>query len=237
MGSTIQWREPPEGRPNRTTGEMVRFGGRTDGGHAYLSRSERVGPGVLVLHELFGLQPSFVALADKLNAAGFTVLVPDLYDGAVATTVEEARGLAQGLDVDATIRRLDAAASFLTDNWHPRLGIVGFSLGADFAFALGSRRSVEGVVLYYGLGDLADDPGGWRIPTLGHFGRDDEWVSTAMAEKAFSALEESGTDGELHFYEGAGHWFANASVPDAYRPDDAGAAFETTVDFLLHHLA
>jgi carboxymethylenebutenolidase len=216
---------------------MIRFGGRTDGGDGYLSHSERVGPAVLVLHEFFGLQPSFLTFADRLNASGFTVLVPDLYDGALATTVDEARALAQGLDVDATIKKLHAAASFLTDNWHPRLGVIGFSLGADFAFVLATQRAVEALVLYYGLGDLDADPGGWRVPTLGHFGAEDEWTPVALAEKTFAALEDGEADCELHVYQDAGHWFANTSVPDAYRGEAADAAFEATTEFLLHHLA
>jgi carboxymethylenebutenolidase len=237
MGPTMQWREPPPDRTNRSTGETVRFGGRTDGGHGYLSHSERVGPGVLLLHEFFGLQSSFLAFADRLNEAGFTVLAPDLYDGGIATSVDEARSFAQSLDPAATLKKLHAAASFLTDNWHPRLGIVGFSLGADFAVALAAERPVEGLVLYYGLGDLDADADDWRVPTLGHFGDADDWVPLAPAEKAFAVLEDHGTGSEMHVYEGSGHWFANAAVPDAYRPAAADAAFERTADFLLHHLA
>lgn len=237
MGPTMQWREPPGDRANRATGEMVRFGGRTDGGDGYLSHSERVGPGVLVLHEFFGLQPSFLAYADRLNEAGFTVLAPDLYDGRIATTVDEARSFAQSLDVPATIRRVHAAASFLTDNWHPRLGVVGFSLGADLAVAAAAERPVEGVVLYYGLGDLAVDTSDWSIPTLGHFADHDEWTPLETTEKAFAALAEKEPASELRVYEGAGHWFANAAVPEAYRADHAAAALEATADFFHHHLA
>ena len=237
MGPTMQWREPPPDRPNRATGEMVHFGGRTDGGQGYLSHSERVGPAVLVLHEFFGLQPSFLAYADRLNEAGFTVLVPDLYDGRIAATVDEAKAIAQSLDAAATIRRVHAAASFLTDNWHPLLGIVGFSLGADFAVAVAAERPVEGVVLYYGLGALAEDASGWRIPTLGHFADEDEWTPLEDAEKAFSVLAEQQTGSEMLVYEGAGHWFANAAVPDAYRADHADAALAATAEFFHHHLA
>src|SRR5918992_3672400 len=132
MGSTIQWREPPGDRPNKTTGEMVEFGNRRDAGRGYMARSQRVGPGVLLLHEFFGLQDSFKEMADRLNAEGFTVLTPDLYDGEVAGTVDEAIALRDRVDVDAALRKLGAAADLLKDNWHPRLGVMGFSLGADF---------------------------------------------------------------------------------------------------------
>ncbi|MEA2447008.1 MAG: carboxymethylenebutenolidase, partial [Actinomycetota bacterium] len=72
---------------------MIEFGKRKDAGTGYLARSERVGPCVLVLHEFFGLTQAFKDMADDLNAEGFTVLAPDLYDGKIASSVEEAKEL------------------------------------------------------------------------------------------------------------------------------------------------
>ena len=234
MGSTIQWREPPGDRPNKTTGEMVEFGNRRDAGRGYMARSERVGPGVLLLHEFFGLQDSFKDLADRLNAEGFTVLVPDLYEGRIASSADEAQSLAQSLDVESTLRMLGAAADLLTDNWHPRLGVVGFSLGAGFAVELASRQSIEALVLYYGLGDFAGS--GWTGPTLGHFAEKDEWEDLDEARSAFEALRAAGADAEMHVYPGTGHWFANRAVADSYAAA-AEAAFGATCDFFHHHLA
>jgi carboxymethylenebutenolidase len=235
MGSTIQWREPPGDRPNATTGELVEFGRRRDAGRGYMARSERVGPGVLVLHEFFGLQDSFKTLADRLNAEGFTVLVPDLYDGALASSVDEAIALRDALDPEATIRRLGAAADLLTDNWHPRLGVVGFSLGAAYAVALAGARALDALVLYYGLGDLAGS--GWAGPTLGHFAENDEWEDLAAAEAAFEELRAAGAEAEMHVYPGTGHWFANAAATGAYDEAAAEAALAATSEFLHHHLA
>ena len=214
---------------------MVEFGGRRDAGRGYMARSDRVGPCVIVLHEFFGLQHSFEALADRFNEEGFTVLVPDLYDGRRASDVDEARALARSLDLEATLRKLSAAADFLTANWHPRLGAVGFSLGADLAVALASRRPLEAMVLYYGVGDL--DGSEWRGPTLGHFAANDEWVPPAEAEAAFASLTESGVEARFEVYPDTGHWFANADVSDAYDPAAAEAAFAATCEFFHHHLA
>ena len=200
-----------------------------------MSFSERAGPGVLVLHEFFGLQQSFRTYADALESEGFTVLVPDLYDGAIAGSVEEARALASALDAEVTMRKIDAAAEHLSSNWHPRLGVVGFSLGADFAWALAHEQKVEATVVYYGVGDT--DPGRWGGPVLGHFADNDEWTPLDEVQRSFQDLEEAGIDAEMHVYAGTGHWFANASVDDAFDEEAANLALTRTVDFLRHHLA
>jgi carboxymethylenebutenolidase len=200
-----------------------------------MARSDRVGPGVVLLHEFFGLQDSFKQLADRLNAEGFTVLVPDLYDGRSASTVDEALALRDELDPEAVVRMLGAAADLLTANWHPRLGVVGFSLGAAYGIALAGARPIEALVLYYGLGDFTG--GAWAGPTLGHFAGDDEWTDLEEATAAFEGLRRAGAEAEMNVYPGTGHWFANPAVPGAYDEAAAEAAFRSTCDFLLHHLA
>jgi dienelactone hydrolase len=119
MGRSIEWRSPREGE-GRTFRRTVQFGRRSDSGTGYMSHSDRVGPSIMLLHEFFGLQDSFKAYADELNAEGFTVLVPDLYDGEIVETVEEAERMAQALEDERTLRRLVAAAEHMTANWHPR---------------------------------------------------------------------------------------------------------------------
>jgi carboxymethylenebutenolidase len=235
MGKSIQSRRPPSDLQNRSFRRMIEFGRHRTAGSGYMSYSDRVGPSVILLHEFFGLQQSFKSYADLLNDQGFTVLAPDLYDGAIADSVESARALAQSLDVERTAGRIKEAAQHLTDNWHPRLGVVGFSLGADFAVELAQDLDVEATVLYYGLGDIQPDK--WRSPVLGHFGDRDEWTSHFEAEAMIAELQANGVESEMHLYPGAGHWFANADVPAAYDPAAAELAFQRTADFLQYHLS
>jgi carboxymethylenebutenolidase len=237
MGKSIQSRRPPSDLQNRSFRRMVDFGKHRTAGTGYMSYSDRVGPSVIVLHEFFGLQQSFMTYADRLNEEGFTVLAPDLYDGAIADSVDSARAMARSLDPERTIGKIKAAAEHLTDNWHPRLGIVGFSLGASFAVELAQDLSTEGAVLYYGLGDF--DFKRWNTPCLGHFAEQDDWEprAEAEAEAAFAELEKLDVDIEMHLYPGVGHWFANADVLSAYDAPAAELAFERTVDFFHHYLS
>ncbi len=214
---------------------MVSFGAGLDACDGYMARSERVGPGVLLLHESFGLMQPFKDFAEALNAEGFTALAPDLYDGVVVSTVEEAYAMAKSLDADEVRMRLLAAARFMTEGWHPRLGVIGFSFGAELAGALAHERPMDASVFYYGLSDI--DPDRMSGPLLGHFAEQDDRLLLEGAERSFRALKERGVDAELYVYPGTGHWFANPAVPDAYAPEAAALAWERTVDFLLHHLS
>jgi carboxymethylenebutenolidase len=200
-----------------------------------MAYSDRVGPGVVILHEFFGLQQSFMSYAAALNEQGFTVLAPDLYDGVVADSIDTARALARSLDLDRTSDRIKAAFEHLETNWHPLVGVVGFSLGASLAVGLAQDSAAEAAVLYYGLGEF--DPERWTSPCLGHFAEQDEWHPAGDVEAEFARLESMDLDVEMHLYPGVGHWFANSDVPSAYDPAAAQLAFQRTADFLHHHLS
>jgi carboxymethylenebutenolidase len=225
--------EPNDKEPPRYA-KTIGFGKRRDAGTGYMAYSDRVGPGVIVLHEFFGLTQSFKSYADALCEAGFTVLAPDLYDGYIAPNVDEAGKKAKSLDDGIVMGRLAAAAAHLMDNWHPRLGVVGFSLGAGLAAQMAIEMSPEAVVTYYGAWEASDR---WTAPLLAHWAENDEWEDAAYVKSYIADLESKGVDVDSYVYEGAGHWFANSDVPDAYKPGAAHLAFERTVDFLLHHLA
>ena len=224
---------PNDNEPPRY-GRMIEFGKRRDAGTGYMAYSDRVGPGVILLHEFFGLQPSFKDYADKLCEAGFTVLVPDLYDGYIAPSVEDATKKAQSLDEEHVMRVLKAGAAHLMDNWHPRLGVIGFSLGAGFAAQMAIEMSPEAIVTYYGAAEASER---WTAPLLSHWAENDEWEDAEYVKEYLGALESNGVDVDSYIYEGTGHWFANTAVSAAYDSDAAALAFERTVDFLHHHLA
>jgi carboxymethylenebutenolidase len=217
-------------------GEMVRFGKRRDAAVGYQVASQRAGPGVLVIPEAYGLTPHFKSFADRLNRDElFTVIAFDIYDGATAAHRDEAVALRDSLDRVRVIAKLETAAGHLTANWHPRLGVVGFSLGAAYAVALGQESEIEATVVYYGLDDV--DAARWHGPVLGHFAADDDAPDAAEAKRFTDAVLTSGEQAEMHVYEGVGHGFANHDRPGDFDAASAELAYRRTCDFLRHHLA
>jgi carboxymethylenebutenolidase len=217
-------------------GEMVSFGTRRHAWTGYQAASQRAGPGVLVIPELYGLTPGFRSLADRLNADElFTALAFDIYDGATAAHRDEAVALRDSLDRDRVVARLIAAAEHLTANWHPRIGVIGFSLGAACAVDLAQEIEIEATVVYYGFDQV--DPDRWHGPVLGHFAENDDAPDPADVKGFLDAVLASGEEVEMHFYEGVGHGFANQDRVSSFDAASAELAYRRTCDFLRHHLA
>jgi carboxymethylenebutenolidase len=215
---------------------MVSFGTRRNAWTGYQAASQRAGPGVLVIPEAFGLTSHFKSFADRLNHDEvFTALAFDIYDGATAAHRDEAVALRDSLDGDRVIAKLEAAAEHLTTNWHPRLGVIGFSLGAACAVALAQEIEIEATVVYYGFDDV--EPDRWHGPVLGHFAENDDAPEPVEAKGFLDAVLAAGEEAEMHVYEGVGHGFANQDRPSSFDAASADLAYRRTCDFLRHHLA
>lgn len=224
----MQWRSEPVGRVERAFGATVRFGSGRGVCSGYLAYSDRVGPGVVVLHDGGGLQPWCSALADALNDDGFTVLVPDVL-AEIEPSDDPAR-LPAGLDYGIALRRAGAALEHLVDNWHPRAGVIGFGPGADLALRLARAHDVDALVLYAGIGD-GDLP---DVPVAGHVASGDAEL-TGRAEEAFAQAERRGAEVELYVYDGAPRGWPNPVAGDA--GDAAALSLERTAELLHYHLS
>ena len=87
------------------------------------------GPGVLVLHAWWGLKPFFKQFCDRLAKEGFTVLAPDLRDGQVAKTIDEAKALMEKSDGEWMGQVVFAAKDHLREIAKGKIGVIGFSMG------------------------------------------------------------------------------------------------------------
>jgi carboxymethylenebutenolidase len=195
------------------------------------------GPGVLVLHAWWGLNDVARGVCDRLAAAGFVAVAPDLWGGVVATTVEEAESLIQQRDDAAMFGAASAGLSHLAA--HPAvrgdgLGVVGFSLGAAWALALAARPELRAVTIFYGTGE--GDFGASQAAFLGHFAENDPWEPDESVDYLEATLRAAGREVEFHRYAGTGHWFFEEDRPDAYNPDAAALSWERTLAFLRARL-
>jgi carboxymethylenebutenolidase len=218
-------------------GEMTQLQVDGETVDAYEVTSSHTAPAVGLLHPWWGLNDDVKAYADRLSAEGFNVLAPDMFNGDVAETIEDAERLARGADDDrcsaitlAAVDKLLAAPGSAG-----KVGVVGFSFGAAFAvWSAAQRDEVVATVVYYGtwVGEIL---GQAKTPVLGHFAEEDPYEDADTVSQFEKMLRDAGRETTIHIYRGTGHWFAEPSN-DAYRNEPAETAFERTVAFLRERL-
>lgn len=203
--------------------------------NGYLAVPQSGGPGVLVLHAWWGLNPFFKHLCDRLAREGFVAFAPDLYRGKTATSVEEAEQLRSKLNRRQVGQDVAAAVEHLRGLEAVRgagVGVIGFSLGANLALELSLEKAAEvaAVVLFYGT--RGGDYSLARAVYQGHFAERDDWVASSGVKALEKNLRRAGREMVFYTYEGTGHWFFEEDRVEAYNSEAAGLAWERTVEFL-----
>ncbi len=211
----------------------------------YLARPARAAaterlPGVLVIHEWWGLNDNIRMMTRRIAGEGYQALAVDLY-GRTAATPEEARAamgeaMAHADGIDANLR---AGAAYLRDTRAaPMMGVVGWCFGGGWSLeaALRMPERVDAVVVYYGrVVTDRDRLARLHAPMLGLYGGADQSIPIADVRRMEATLRELGKDVTVQVYEGAGHAFANPSG-QSYQPQAAGDAWRRTVAFFARHL-
>jgi carboxymethylenebutenolidase len=229
------------------TGRMIEFDAAGTAAPGYLATPESAkGPGVVVLHAWWGLTEPFRQVCDRLAAAGFVALAPDLYRGKTASTVEEAEALGSALDQEMERWRGDirGAVRFLrqhgasspTDG-RDKLGLLGFSLGGAYALdtSVNLPEEIAAVVIFY---DAWPDLDYRRAQAayVCHYAEDDTFVPAEKVAAMQQALQAAGRPATIYTYAGTKHWFFEANRPDAYDAAAAALAWERTIAFLRREL-
>lgn len=206
------------------------------------------GPGVVVLHEIFGLSSYIRDVADRLARLGYVALCPDLYwriEPGAAMPPDEA-GLRRALELfehlDAEHAVGDAVAALAAVRALPEVtgpvAVLGFCFGGTLAFRVAAEADPDAAVAYYGSGiagslQLAD-----RIecPILCHFGGQDPYIPRCDVDRV-RALAARRAGMECHVQEDAGHAFDTHGSTMFYRPAAALRAWRITEEFLARTLS
>ena len=115
MGQTVSFQRPD--------GQSVQ-------GYLAEPASPQGAPGVVVIQEWWGLNDQIRGVAERLAAAGYVALVPDLYRGKSTVEAEEAHHLMSHLNFgDAASMDVRGAVQALKERGAPKVGVTGFCMG------------------------------------------------------------------------------------------------------------
>jgi len=198
-------------------------------------------PGIIVIHEWWGLNDNIRSMADQFAGEGYIALAVDLYHGQVAATPEAAVKLMKGVldDTAAASSNLRQAYAYLHNTEHaPRVGVIGWCFGGGWSLqtALMLPDQINATVMYYGrpVNDVAA-LSKLQMPLMGFFGEEDKGITPADVHAFEAALKQAHVNAEIHEYPGAGHAFANPSGEN-YRPAVAADAWKRTLAFFARYL-
>lgn len=185
-------------------------------GYVAHPKSEIPKVGLIVIHEWWGLNDNFKAMARRLAGAGYLALAVDLYEGEVARDREEASRLARGSGerTEQILDNLGQAIEHLRSAGVERIGVIGWCFGGGWSLrtALAFPDKVDAAVIYYGR--LTTDKAELKAlssPVLGIFGALDKGIPVETVREFEAALDALDKEAAIHVYEGADHAFANPS--------------------------
>lgn len=205
------------------------------------------GPGVLVIQEWWGLDSGIKEAANRLAAAGFVALAPDLYHGELAehTEMDKAAHLMQTLPADRAGHDMSGAVDYLAH--HPSvtshgIGVVGFCMGGLLSFLIAANRPdhVRALVPFYGFPQEESEPDWTRLTAIvrGHMAERDDFFTPEAARALETRLRALGKDVTLTVHPGTGHAFmAPHNALGTFNQQAAARIWPQVVSFLQDTLA
>ncbi|MEV0821632.1 dienelactone hydrolase family protein [Nonomuraea rubra] len=189
-------------------------------------------PGVVVVHEFYGVAPDMLGVLDLFAARGYTAVLPDLYSagGRLACLAGAMHQLATGRPgrpagiIDATRRWLAGRDDVDGD----RLGVIGFCMGGGFAlaYAAGAPPGVRAASVNYGA--VPRDPDELRsvCPVVASYGGRD-LSFRGQGRRLREHLRGLGIEHDVEVYEGSGHAF----MTEGHHPVARLVAFPLRIGF------
>lgn len=201
------------------------------------------GLATIVLQEWWGLDEHIRSICDRLAAAGFFALAPDLYKGATTTQPSEAEQKMMALSMAEVETEMCAAADYLAAQpgfEGKGVGALGFCLGGGLSVWAAAKcpNIAAAVTYYYVMPHGKPDFKGIKGPVLGHFGTADEFIPLEQAHKLEAELRDAGVDVDFQFYDHGGHAFFNdTNRLGTYDEEIAERSWKHTIEFLRSSLA
>jgi len=221
----------------------VVFKGDSGDIRAYMAtpKGEKKVPCVVVVHEIWGLNPHIEDVARRFAVEGFMAIAPDALSplGGSPEDPQKAFPMMRQLDNDKTVKDFIAAAKYLQSQ--PRsnknVGVVGFCWGGSMSNQVAVNwPELKAAAPYYGGQPDSKDVPKIKAAMLLHYAGDDQRINQGIPAYE-EALKKASVEYTLHIYEGAQHAFNNDTNESRYNKEAAQLAWKRTIDFFKEKLS
>ena len=218
-------RQAVDKSPRRREWVTLKHGARAVESVVAYPQSREKAPGMVVIHEIFGMTDWVEEVMDEFAAAGWVAIAPDLLSGMApnggrtkdfpANTVGPA---INKLPPDQITADLNAAADYLKSlpACNGKVCVVGFSWGGGQSFRFATnRRDLSAAFVFYGNGPAADAVAAIQAPVYGFYAGNDARIGATVPQTQ-EQMKAAGKFYDTVTYEGAAHGFMRAGdQPDA----------------------
>lgn len=213
---------------------------------AYCARPEGTPrAAIVVIQEIFGVNPGIRRKCDRLAADGYLALAPDLFwrvepgvelDPDVPAQFQRALELMGQFDQDQGVADIEATIRHARTLGCAKVGAVGYCLGGRLAFMVAARTDADASVGYYAVGvdNLLREKHAIAHPLMLHIAGADHFVLQPVQQAMHAGLDDH-PKVTLHDYPGEDHGFAT-EMGQRRSQSAAELADSRTAAFFAEHL-
>jgi len=240
--------------PIGTTGTIEREGvdieyqavaraGDASAASAYLATpASKVGRGIVVISDEWGLTDFIRDVCDRLAREGFVALAPDLFGGRTADDAAAADRLAKEIDLDGADADLESAVAELFNQnatAGSTVGALGFGLGGSLALRLSGRHRRIGAVvdLCAARLEIVDPLERVAAPVLAVIAGPDASAAESTRAALTSGIERAGVRANIQVRADLRSGYMDDTRPDVYDAVAAADTWDALLAFFRSHLA
>ena len=206
-------------------------------------------PGVVIIQEIFGVNPWVRSVADWYAGQGYMALALDLFwrikPGVILDPMKD-DDFKVGFDlygkfsVDKGVEDVQTAITTLRGlpGCTGKVGNLGFCLGGLVSYLTAARTDTDACASYYGGGinPKLDEADKIKKPTILHLAGNDAYI-TAEVQDQIKAGVKSNPEVTVYVYPGTDHAFCRSTDPRHYNAEACTLAHSRTVDLFKNALA